>query len=899
MTSDMTIGAGPAAEQTTPTDPLLASKLTVPEAPPFTVERARLLEQLSHAVRQPMTVVTGPPGSGKTQLAASWVASGVAPGPVIWITLEDADNDSAVFWPYLVEGLHRSGIALSPPVDEAARTGTFDRPMLARLAADLAAGPQPVVLVLDSASVLADRQLAEELDALLRHADQHLRMVLVGRWDPPLPLYRYRLNGTLSEIRGEDLAFTPTETATLLAGHGVELPEWAITALVERTEGWAVGLRLFALAMEGRADAEELVATIAGDDANIAEYFLGEVLAAQPPETRDFLLRTSIVDDFTPELAEVLIQRGDARHIIAVLERANAFVQPVAARSTVHRYHRLFAELLRAQLAYEKPAEITQLHRQAGVWFAARGQSTDAIRHTIASGDWEDACALLVDDLAVGRLLGGEDTDRLGRMFHDMPAEADGPQAAVVLAAKTLAAGESEQAVRWLNRVATAPADQSVPLRLTVALLEAVTGLRRHDGAQALNAADTAEALLAQAPPARVAAHPELRTILLVTKGTAQCRAGALADAVATLAEGVGGVMPGGCEGVRLAGLEQLALAYAYQGRLQEAADAAARAVHLVGQRRRTPPRPSPAASAVHAWVATERWCVADAWRHLRAAEAAAAAANDPLNGDPLTTVAIALVRSRLLSGRGELRGAARALGEACSDEGDDLPEWLSREIAFGLARLDVAMGHPNEALAAARALTAAAPAEAAVVSAAALVAQGDAQQAGDAILPVVETAELPSPLLIEAWLIVAGAAGENSETRTARDALGQALALAAKDGHRRAFHQAGPWLRQLLRNDAELAAGYQALGAPSPAKARNLAVTAPATEKPIVVDSLSERELQVLRYLAAMMGTEEIADTMYLSVNTVKTHVRSILRKLAASRRNEAVRRARALGIV
>jgi len=126
-------------------------------------------------------------------------------------------------------------------------------------------------------------------------------------------------------------------------------------------------------------------------------------------------------------------------------------------------------------------------------------------------------------------------------------------------------------------------------------------------------------------------------------------------------------------------------------------------------------------------------------------------------------------------------------------------------------------------------------------------------------------------------------------------------MALAAKDGHRRAFHQAGPWLRQLLRNDTELAAGYQALGALAPAKARSLPVSAPAAdaEKPIVVDALSERELQVLRYLAAMMGTEEIADTMYLSVNTVKTHVRSILRKLAASRRNEAVRRARALGIV
>jgi LuxR family transcriptional regulator, maltose regulon positive regulatory protein len=892
--SDTTIGARTASDQTTPTDPLLASKLTVPEALPFSVDRSRLIDQLSHAVRNPMTVVTGPPGSGKTQLAASWVASGAAPGPVIWISLDDGDNDSAVFWPYLVEGLHRNGIALSPPIAEAARNAAFDRPMLARLAADLAAGQQPVVLVLDSASVLADRKLAEELDALLRHADQHLRLVLVGRWDPPLPLYRYRLNGTLSEIRADDLAFTADETAGLLAGHAVELPEWAVAALVERTEGWAVGLRLFALAMAGRADAEELVATIAGDDANIAEYFLGEVLAAQPPEIRDFLLRTSIVDDFTPELAEALTEQGNARHIIAVLERANAFVQPVAARSTVHRYHRLFVELLRAQLAYEKPVQTTQLHRRAAAWFAVHDQGAAAIRHAIAAGDWEYACALLVEDLAVGRLLTGEDTDQFGRLFHDVPADTAGSQAAAVLAAKDLAAGDPDQAVRRLNAVEQAAANQPVPSSLTMALLDAVAAMMRHDDARALDAAGTAQALLALASPARVAAHPELRTILLVTKGTAQSRTGALADAVVTLADAVDDVLPAGCEGVRLAGLEQLALAHAYRGRLQDAADTAARAFHLVGQRRRTPPRPSAAASAVLAWVATERWSVADAWRHLRAAEAGVREADDPL-----TTVALAVVRSRLLSGRGELRGAARALDEAHSDGNGELPAWLGREIAFAVARLDVVMGRPGRALAAARALASAAPAEAAVVSTAALVALGETRQAEKTIEPIVHEAGLPARLQIEAWLLVAVVAGENGEANSVRDALGHALARGATDGHRRAFHQAGPWLRQLLRNDNELAAEYQALGAPALPKTPVPAVSAPAADKSIVVDPLSERELEVLRHLAAMMGTEEIADAMYLSVNTVKTHVRSILRKLAASRRNEAVRRARALGIV
>jgi LuxR family maltose regulon positive regulatory protein len=180
------------------------------------------------------------------------------------------------------------------------------------------------------------------------------------------------------------------------------------------------------------------------------------------------------------------------------------------------------------------------------------------------------------------------------------------------------------------------------------------------------------------------------------------------------------------------------------------------------------------------------------------------------------------------------------------------------------------------------------------------MLARGAAQQASDLAAPVLESRDLPTPLAIEAWLILAMAAGERGDMGTASESLGEALTLAAADGHRRNFHQAGPRLRRLLRSDPELAASYQALGASPHAKPRAIAGGAPrSADAPIVVDSLSDRELEVLKHLAAMLGTEEIADTMYLSVNTVKTHVRSVLRKLAASRRNEAVRRARALGIV
>jgi LuxR family maltose regulon positive regulatory protein len=900
VTSDVSLRVETLGDPPAESDPLLASKFAVPEAPPFSVVRGRLVDRLCDSVRRPLTAVIGPPGCGKTQLVASWASSGRAPGPVIWITLEDGDDAPDVFWPYFVEGLRRSGIALSAPVDEAVRDGTFDRSRLVRLAADLAALRTPVVLVLDSVSVVADRQMADDLEAVLRHADQHLRIILVGRWDPPLPLYRYRLAGTLAEVRSGDLAFTAAEAAALLVAHGVQLPDEALTSLLERTEGWAAGLRLSAMAMQGSHDAESVVASIAGDDANIAEYFLGEVLSAQTTEIREFLLRTSIVDTFTLDLAETLSEQRDARHTLMVLERANAFVQPMAERSTVHRYHRLFAELLRAQLAYEDPAEVLRLHRRAAAWFAAHGRIADAVRHAAAGRDWEHASALLIQDLGLGRLVADGEADRLGKLFRDMPLDVDGPEPALVMAALRLGAGHPGDAEAHLARaVGFVDADvteQTVPLRLGATLIEAVAATMQHDGVRAVHAADAAEALLAQAQPSRVAAHPELRAIILYSRGAGQSWTGALEDAVTTLTEGVRAGAPTGCEPLRLSCLEQLALVNAYLGRLQEAADVAERAVQFAGQLRQNPPHPSVAGTVVLAWVAGERWTVAAAWRYLRAAEAAADTCDEPL-----ATVAVALVRARLLGGRGEPRVAARVLSDVrASGAGSTPPPWLEREIVLNGARLSVAMGRPEDALAAVETLDDPGSHQSVIVTAAALVAQGEMGRGSELVKPIVDLTGLPTPLLIEAWLVLAVAASERGDASAVRETLGRALALAAPDAHRRAFHEAGFRLRHLLRSDAGLASAYRSLDASAvPKSSRRSGGARPPAYAPIVVDPLSVRELQVLRYLAGMLGTEEIADTMYLSVNTVKTHVRSILRKLAVSRRNEAVRRARELGLV
>jgi LuxR family maltose regulon positive regulatory protein len=857
-----------------PLSPVLAAKFAVPEPPPFVVGRTRLLNRLTRGVDEPVTVVTGPAGSGKTQLLASWVLARAMGGTVVWITVERGDDEPAVFWTYVVEGLRHAGLS------------TVDRPgtavghaFLVRLAAALAGQDRPVVLILDGVSNLADPRWATDLDFVLRHADKRLRLVLAGRWDPPLPLYRYRLAGTLSEVRGADLAFTATEAAHLLALHGVELPEPALASLLQHTEGWAAGLRLIAMALQRGGDAE----------ASIAEYFMGEVLSDQPDEVREFLLRTSILDTFTPELAQALTGRGDAQRTLAELERENAFVQPVGERPEAYRYHRLFAELLRGLLAHDEPDEIPQLHRRAAGWFAAEGRTIDAVAHAVTAGDWATAAAIAIGDLAVGRLVLGGAADGLGALFRDVPEDVDSPPAALVSAALALAAGDPDRCAKHLARAEDIPGDGcATAVPLSGRLLDALLGCAYRDASRALSAAEAAESLLNHESPGRLAEHPELRALVLATKGTAQSWLGAIDAATGTLTEAAMAATAGGCEYPRMDSVAHLALIEAYRGRLRHSTALANQAVEVAGGSGLTGEHGPLGAHVALAWVAAEQYDVETAWRHLRAAEPPRGSA-----GDPLSTTAAAVVKSRLLRARGELRGAMGVLRDADGER--PRPVWIARELALSEARLLTASGRAESALAIVQRLTEPGAADAAVVHAAALLAAGDLQRARQVVTPVVEAGH-PTPASIDAWLVLAALAADSGDAGRARDDLRNALRLATAESQRRAFHEAGPRLRHLLRDDEELAAQYEALGT-SARPARPPSASAGA--EPVIVDALSNRELEVLRHVAAMVPTEEIAAAMYVSVNTVKTHLRSALRKLSASRRNEAVRRARALGLL
>jgi LuxR family maltose regulon positive regulatory protein len=308
--------------------PVLASKITAPGRPGWAVPRPRITKLIAEGARWcSLTVVTGPAGAGKTMALSLWAVA--EPAPVAWVSLDEFDNQPGVFWSYLVAALRRAGISVPGAPPAAARQRAVDHLFLLRLASALAAQDPPVTLVLDDLHLLTDPRVLDGLDYVLRNGGPGLRLVVSSRMDPLLPLHRYRLAGELAEIRAGDLAFSIAEAGLLLARHGITLPADSLECLTRRTEGWAAGVRLAAISMDTHPGPDLFVRELAAEDSALTAYLVQEVLNAQPPQARDVLLSTSILEQVSAEAASELTGNDQAGRILPALARANAFVQPV------------------------------------------------------------------------------------------------------------------------------------------------------------------------------------------------------------------------------------------------------------------------------------------------------------------------------------------------------------------------------------------------------------------------------------------------------------------------------------------------------------------------------------------------------------------------------------------
>ena len=786
--------AVPPIALTSGVDPFELSRFVVPLPPKGIVRRARLLERLDVGAAGPLTLVTAPAGTGKTVLVSSWAASARKVGTVVWLSL-DADVGPGTFWHLVATGLSRRGIDVPVPVSSAG-SDAGDPSYTTTIAGRVLAHHEPVVLILDCDGAL-ESAVATKLDALIHRSAGNLRVVLVTREDPLLPLHRYRLAETVVELRMADLAFTVPEARELLTGTGVKLSEAGMDAVANRTQGWAAGLRMAAMSLAHRSDREDAARELAGNTGTVAEYLLAEVLDTQPAGLRRLLLETSVVDVLRPGLAAALAG-PHAERALSFLVHGNAFLEELPELPGCYRYHLLFRELLRAQLAFEDPARSIELHRVAATWLADHGLVVDAVRHATATGDWATAARYVVDDLSVPQLLTAPATDPLAEALASMP-KAAGPAAALVTAARAAAADDWRGVAAGIKRARpTIAAGEPWPAaELTVTVLELALARRAGDADAALDAAAAAQALVHRQSPAALAAHPELEAVIATGLGGALVLAGRLnaaAEAFSVATE-VGQVA--GREQPLIDALGQRALLSALRGELRAAAELAGRVARVSSAAGLTPGGCPPAPEVALAYIHTETYDIAGARRHVARAAICGAVAMEPLS-----VAMLALVLARISRAGGDLDGALGGLDETLSRT--DLPAWLADRLVLEQVTLLAVDGQTDRAADLAATLSEPRSREAGMRRTGAGPETTDAAHVDPAVL-TLRSSGASLAVRVDALLQEAAAHVAAGNPRRAVRELEHALRLAAPELLRRPFRQAPEALWRLLRQHDEL----------------------------------------------------------------------------------------------
>ena len=381
-----------------PPPPLLAGKLTTPLLQPGLVRRDRLLEMLDENATHRLCLVIAPAGWGKTTLLTEWARRAGDRASPAWVTLDETDDEPHRFWTYALTALQRVAPDLAGGASAALRVPGID-PLdvaLPTLLNDLSASSTRHTLILDDYHLLTDVRIHEAVEYLLSYLPPSLRLVIAARFDPPLPLARMRARGELTEIRAADLRFGATEAAGLVAAVSqVDVSSDAVDALVERTEGWAVGLKLAALAIRGSAD-PAAPAAAARDDRHVIDFLSSEVLDRIPADRRAFLVRTSVLDRLCGSLCDAVLGRAGSAAVLDALEQADLFVVPLDGHREWYRYHRLFRDVLTRELKATAPEAVPDLLRRAADWYLAAGQVDQAVRQLTTAGDRERAASLLL-----------------------------------------------------------------------------------------------------------------------------------------------------------------------------------------------------------------------------------------------------------------------------------------------------------------------------------------------------------------------------------------------------------------------------------------------------------------------------------------------------------------------
>jgi LuxR family maltose regulon positive regulatory protein len=857
------------------------------------VSRPGLWERLGAAAR--VTVVSAPAGSGKTVLLRSWISGPDLAGRAAWVAVERDERDPQRFW-LSVLGALRQTVPGSALVGELTAAPNLDGWAIAeRLLTDLAPLEESLWLVIDDVHELGPDAL-RQLELLVMRAPEELRLVLATRHDVRLGLHRLRLEGELAEIRADDLRFSSAEARALFAAAGVQLPDPALGMLVDRTEGWAAGLRLAALSLAGHPDPGRFAAEFSGTERTVAEYLLAEVLDRQSAEVRRLLLRTSVLDRVNGELADLLTGGSGGERVLQDLEEAGAFVVALDARRSWFRYHRLFAGLLQLELRRTGAGEVAALHELAAGWFAGRGLAVEAVRHAQAAQDWALAARLLVGHWP-GLYLDGQ-AGTVHTLLAGFPAGARTADAelAAVAAADELALGSLETAGRYLGLAergsGSVPDGRRGQAQVLLEIVRLQLARQRSDLPAVAEQAQRLQAAAGAPDAAQPSLGEELRGLALISLGIAEGWAVRLDQAEPHLEQGIALARRIGRPYLEFTGLAYQATV-GFSRSLARTAERCRQAIELAERHGWTD---DPAAGVAYvtlggvlAWQG--RLDEAEPWVQ-RAERTVRAEAN------PAAALTVRYFRGALELGRGRAAGALAAFRAAERLAGPyplsgSMRAWLlhalvglgdtgrAEQVLAGLGEPDRDRGEMRIATAVLR------------------LARHDPHAATAALAPVLDGSSRVGwrSRLVQAFLLEAIARDALGDPAAAGCALERALDLAEPDGTLVTF-LLHPALALLQRQTRQHTAHAALLAQILDLLAGNRPAPPSGGPRP-PLEPLSDAETRVLRYLPTHLSAPEIARELSVSTSTVKTHLRNLYAKLGAHSRAEAVQSARALGLL
>jgi LuxR family transcriptional regulator, maltose regulon positive regulatory protein len=878
---------------------ILVTKLYIPPTRLELVHRPRLVERLNEGLHRKLTLISAPVGYGKTTILSEWIPQ--SERCVAWVSLDVGDNDPVRFWAYFIAALQMLDAKIGRKALPLLRTRLLlpIEEILTVLLNEIAAFPDNFALVLDDYHVLDAKPVDKALTFLLEHLPPQMHLIITTREDPNLPLARLRARDQLTELRAADLRFTTAEAAEFLNQEmGVDISADDIAILETRTEGWIAGLQLAALSARGRKDVHEFISAFAGDNRYIGDYLVEEVLQRQPERVRNFLLQTSILDWLCGPLCDAVTAQQEGKAMLETLERGNLFISALDDKRYWFRYHHLLADVLHVHLMKEQPDQVPSLHKRASEWYEHNGLEIEAFQHAAAANDIERA-EHLIEVKGMPLQFRGAGAHVLN-WLQSLPKTAlDARPSLWVTYASTLLFGDQHTAVEQKLEAAeaalaaavpqgTEPEDRTKDLIGRIASMRATLAVIQHDVETIINQSRRALAYL----------HPDnlqVRTATTWSLGYAYQLQGDRAAASQVYTEVISIGKSFGDSIYTTAATINLGQIQEANNQLYIATETYRRALQLAGD--------PPQRMASEAYLGLAR--ITYEWNDLDTAQQLGQqCAELTRQMESVSTVAsYGVFFARLRLAHRDISGAIAVLDEA--------EEFVRRHnFVFMMPEIVTAqvitMLHQGNLAAAAHL---AEKHELPISQARVYLAQGDPAMALAVLEPLRKKVEARGWVdeRLKIMILQAVALHAHGENERAIQGLGDALALAEPGGFIRIFVDEGQSMALMLNETLNrgIAPNYvQRLLTAFPSddteqassRASSSQTRAPKSE---LDETLSQRELEVLRLIAQGLSNREISERLYLALNTVKGHNQKIYSKLQVQSRTEAVARARELDLL